>query len=355
MAAAGATGTGGTTWPQVLGRLTAGSDLDRREAAWAMSQIMEGTATDAQIAAFGVGTKMKGVTGVELDALAATMLEYSRRVPTSRRCVDIVGTGGDRQGTVNISTMSSVVVSACGAPVVEHGNRAASSKSGGADVLEALGVAIDLGPEDVARCVEEIGVAFCFAPVFHPALRFAAAPRREIGIPTVFNVLGPLTNPAAPGANLIGCAFGELTRVLAEVFALRGLSALVVRGSDGLDEITVTGPTEVLRVSDGVIVEDEIRPEALGLPLSDLDELRGGDAHRNAEVARALFAGEKGAVRDAVLLNSAAALVAYDGVASDAELAPALEAAMGRAAAAIDSGDAAGLLERWARFTSAAA
>lgn len=344
---------GDPSWAHVLGTLTAGVDLDRSEAGWAMARIMDGVATDAQVAAFGVALKMKGVTGPELDALSSTMLGYSRRVPTSRSCVDIVGTGGDRQGTVNISTMSSLVVSACGVPVVKHGNRAASSKSGGADVLEALGVAIDLGPEDVARCVEEVGVAFCFAPVFHPALRFAAAPRREIAIPTVFNILGPLTNPAAPGANLIGCAFEELMPVMAEVFALRGLSALVVRGSDGLDEITMTGPTRVLRVSGGRVDEDEITPGDFGMDTCSIEELRGGDGEHNAGVARALLAGEKGPVRDAVLLNSAAALVAFEGLDREGDLVSAMRSAVDRAATAIDDGEVTHLLDRWAGFSVA--
>ncbi|MFL0579357.1 anthranilate phosphoribosyltransferase [Dietzia sp. 179-F 9C3 NHS] len=342
------------SWPDVLGDLTAGEDLEPEAAGWAMAQIMEGTATDAQVAAFGVALKMKGVTGPELDALSSTMLAYSRRVPTARSCVDIVGTGGDRQGTVNISTMSSLVVSACGVPVVKHGNRAASSKSGGADVLEALGVTIDLGPEEVARCVEEIGVAFCFAPVFHPALRFAAAPRREIGIPTVFNILGPLTNPAAPAANLIGCAFEDLMWVMAEVFALRGRSALVVRGADGLDEITLTGPTRVLRVADGRIEEDEVRPQDFGMAPCSIEELRGGDGIHNAGVARELLAGSTGPVRDAVLLNSAAALVAFDKLEHGEDLVEAMRAAIDRAAAAIDGGDAARLLEAWMGFSATA-
>lgn len=344
---------GGRSWPDILGALTVGEDLAPAAASWAMSRIMEGVATDAQVAAFGVALKMKGVTGPELDALSSTMLSFSRRVPTSRECLDIVGTGGDRQGTVNISTMSALVVSACGVPVVKHGNRAASSKSGGADVLEALGVSIELGPEEVARCLDEVGVAFCFAPVFHPALRFAAAPRREIGIPTVFNILGPLTNPASPSSNLIGCAFEELMPVMAEVFALRKRSALVVRGSDGLDEITLTGPTRVLRVADGRVDEDEIAPADLGMDLCSIDELRGGDGEFNARVARDLLAGETGPVRDAVLLNSAAALVAFDGLAPGADLAPAMRSALDRAAAAIDDGAAGRLLERWAGFSAA--
>lgn len=344
---------GGRSWPHVLGILTAGEDLNPSDTGWAMARIMEGSATDAQVAAFGVALKMKGVTGPELDALASTMLDYSRRVPTSHDCVDIVGTGGDRQGTVNISTMSSLVVSACGVPVVKHGNRAASSKSGGADVLEALGVAIDLGPEDVARCVDEVGVAFCFAPVFHPALRFAAAPRREIGIPTVFNILGPLTNPASPSANLIGCAFEDLMPVMAEVFALRSRSALVVRGSDGLDEITMTGPTRVLRVAGGQIDEDEIAPSDFGMDTCSIEELRGGDGAHNAEVARKLLAGEQGPVRDAVLLNSAAALVAFDGFDRDTDLKAAMRSAVDRAATAIDDGKAGQLLEKWSAFSAA--
>ena len=343
---------GGRSWPGVLGTLTAEEDLAPADARWAMSRIMEGVATDAQIAAFGVALKMKGVTGPELEALASTMLDYSRRVPTDRACVDIVGTGGDRQGTVNISTMSSLVVSACGVPVVKHGNRAASSKSGGADVLEALGVAIDLGPEDVGRCLDEVGVAFCFAPVFHPALRFAATPRREIGIPTVFNILGPLTNPAAPTANLIGCAFENLLSVMAEVFALRGRSALVVRGTDGLDEITMTGPTRVLRVAGGHVDEDRIEPADFGMSTCSIEDLRGGDGVHNAGVARDLLAGKTGPVRDAVLLNSAAALVAFDGLDRDADLVTAMRAAVDRAATAIDDGEAARLLEKWVGFSA---
>lgn len=346
-----ATFDGGHSWSAVLGTLTSGEDLNPAAAGWAMARIMEGVASDAQIGAFGVALKMKGVTGPELDALSATMLDYSRRVPTCRPCVDIVGTGGDRQGTVNISTMSSLVVSACGVPVVKHGNRAASSKSGGADVLEALGVAIDLGPEEVARCLDEVGIAFCFAPVFHPALRFAAAPRKEIGIPTVFNILGPLTNPASPIANLIGCAFEDLMPVMAEVFARRGKSALVVRGSDGLDEITMTGATRVLRVAGGYVDKDSIEPGDFGMQTCSIEELRGGDGEHNAGVARDLLAGTRGPVRDAVLLNSAAALVAFDGLDRDVDLVRAMRSAVDRAAAAIDDGSATRLLDRWARVS----
>lgn len=345
---------GGRSWPGVLGTLTAGGDLDPADAEWAMSRIMDGVATDAQIAAFGVALEMKGVTGPELDALASTMLGYSRRVPTERRSVDIVGTGGDRQGTVNISTMSALVVSACGVPVAKHGSRAASSKSGGADVLEALGVKVDLGPAEVARCLDEVGIGFCFAPVFHPAFRFVATARKEIGIPTVFNVLGPLTNPAAPSANLIGCAFEKLVPVMAEVFARRGKSALVVRGADGLDEITMTGPSRVLRVSGGYVDEDVIEPADFGMDRCSIEELRGGDGEHNAGVARDLLAGVTGPVRDAVLLNSAAALVAFDGLDRDADLRQAMRAAVSRASTAIDNGSAARLLDRWVEVSRGA-
>jgi anthranilate phosphoribosyltransferase len=203
-----------------------------------MDQIMAGAATPAQIAAFGVSMTMKRPTAAEVRELADTMLRYALRVPTvaiGNDTVDIVGTGGDRLNTVNLSTMAAIVVAAAGVPVVKHGNRAASSKSGGADMLEALGVRIDLGAEEVARSVAEVGIGFCFAPVFHPSYRYAGPPRREIGVPTVFNLLGPLTNPASPRAGLIGCAFADLAEVMAGVFAARGASVLVVHGDDGLD------------------------------------------------------------------------------------------------------------------------
>jgi anthranilate phosphoribosyltransferase len=244
-----------------------------------------------------------------------------------------------------------VVVAAAGVPVVKHGNRAASSKSGGADVLEALGVKIGLGPESVARCVREVGVGFCFAPVFHPAFRFTAGPRKEIGIPTAFNVLGPLTNPAQPRAGLVGCAFVDLLPVLAGVFALRGSSVLVVRGDDGLDEITTSDTTQVHVVRDGEVRVLTLDPIDLGIARVPLDALRGGDAQVNATVAREVFAGTPGAVRDAVLLNAAAALVAFDGPGPD--LVADLRGGLERATAAIDSGAAARVLDRWVAVSGA--
>jgi anthranilate phosphoribosyltransferase len=338
------------SWPSVLGELTEGRDLAQDAAQWAMNEIMSDNATSAQIAAFGVALKMKGPTPAELRGLAEGMLSHSRAVPVSPDCVDIVGTGGDRSNTVNISTMSAIVVAASGVRVVKHGNRAASSKSGGADVLEALGVRIMLGPDEVARCVEEPGVGFCFAPVFHPALRFAGPARKEIGSPTVFNVLGPLTNPARPRAGLVGCAFASLAPVVAGVFAERGNSALVVRGDDGLDEITTATTTTVHVVVDGSVSVRSLDPLDLGIPRSDAGALRGGDAAFNAEVARALLAGEPGPVRDAVLLNSAAAVAAYRGVRGD--LTEAVGAALQEVARAVDSGAAAELLGKWGALTA---
>ncbi|MFD4368847.1 anthranilate phosphoribosyltransferase [Rhodococcus sp. NPDC058521] len=338
-------------WPSVLGTLTSGRDLSGEDARWAMDEIMSDNATAAQIAAFGVALKMKGETPAELEGLAASMLAHSRSVTVAGDVVDIVGTGGDRSNTVNISTMASVVVAATGIRVVKHGNRAASSKSGGADVLEALGVRIALGPDEVARCVNEVGIGFCFAPVFHPALRFAAVPRKEIGIPTVFNVLGPLTNPASPRAGLIGCAFEELGPVVAGVLARRGNSALVVRGDDGLDELTTSTTSTVRIVADGQVTERTLDPRDLGIERVSLDELRGGDAELNAAVARRLFGGEKGPVRDAVLLNAAGAIVAFRGLGS-ATLEDALSPAIETAAEAVDSGRAAEVLSDWAALTS---
>jgi len=319
-----------------------------------MDQIMAGAATPAQIAAFGVSMKMKRPSAGEVRELADTMLAYARRVPTDvigTDTVDIVGTGGDGSNTVNISTMAAIVVAAAGVPVVKHGNRAASSKSGGADMLEALGLRIDLGPDEVARCVAEVGIGFCFAPVFHPSYKYAGPPRREIGVPTVFNILGPLTNPAAPRAGLIGCAFGDLAEVMAGVFAARRASVLVVHGDDGLDELTTTTTSTIWRVQAGTIDRLTFDPLGFGFPRAQVAELVGGDAAFNAAEARTVLAGGTGAVRDAVVLNAAGAMVAHAGLSSHAEWLPSWEDGLGRAADAIDSGAAQGLLDRWIGFT----
>lgn len=338
------------TWRHVLGTLADGHDLSIGEASWAMNEIMSDHATSAQIAAFGVSLKMKGPTPVEVSGLADVMLSHARLVEVDRNAVDVVGTGGDRSNTVNISTTAAIVVASAGVPVIKHGGRAASSKSGGADVLESLGVAIDLGPEQVAASVREAGIGFCFAPVFHPALRFAGPPRKEIGIPTVFNVLGPLTNPARPRAGLIGCAFADLLPVIAGVLAGRGVSALVVRGDDGLDELTTSTTSTVHVVADGHVSVHQLDPRDLGIERAPLDALVGGDAEYNADVARRLFAGETGAVRDAVLLNAGAAIAAFRGL-GELSLEQAVADGIAAAAAAVDSGAAAELARNWAEVT----
>ncbi|MDG5482077.1 MULTISPECIES: anthranilate phosphoribosyltransferase [Mycolicibacterium] len=341
------------TWPQLLGRLTTGQALATGQAGWAMDQIMTGAATPAQIAAFGVSMKMKRPTPAEVAEMADIMLKHARRVPTEtigNETVDVVGTGGDGSNTVNLSTMAAIVVAAAGVPVVKHGNRAASSLSGGADTLEALGVRIDLGPEDVARSVAEVGIGFCFAPQFHPSYRHAGVVRREIGVPTVFNLLGPLTNPASPRAGLIGCAWADLAEVMAGVFAARRSSVLVVHGDDGLDELTTTTTSTIWRVQAGTVERLTFDPMAFGFARAQLSELVGGDAEANAESVRAVLGGAKGAVRDAVVLNAAGAMVAHAGLASDAQWVPAWESGLARAAETIDSGAAEKLLARWVGF-----
>lgn len=335
------------SWPQLLAALLSGRELSREQTAWAMDEIMSGAATPAQIAAFVAALRTKGETPGEVAGLATAMLRHAERVtlPPHVRAVDVVGTGGDRAGTVNISTMAALVVAGAGVPVVKHGNRAASSACGAADLLEALGLPLDLGPEQVAGCVTDAGIGFCFAPRFHPGMRHAAPVRRELGVPTAFNVLGPLTNPAQPAASAIGCADARMAPVMARVFAERGQTALVVRGEDGLDEVTTTAPTRVWAAVGGEVRETVIDVADLGLPRARPEELRGGGPDRNAEVARRVLDGEPGPVRDAVLANAAAALAAHEGL--DGDLTKALASGLERAAEAIDSGAAAAVLERW--------
>ncbi|RZU31282.1 anthranilate phosphoribosyltransferase [Blastococcus saxobsidens] len=340
-----ATSTGAPTWPVVLNRLLAREDLGGDDARWAMREVMTGEATPVQVAAFAVALRAKGESAAEVAGLAAEMLEQATPVRLAMDCVDIVGTGGDGAHTVNISTMASVVTAAAGVPVAKHGGRAASSSSGAADVLEALGVVIDLPADGVAHCVTEAGIGFFFAPVFHPGMRHAGPARREMRIATVFNFLGPLTNPARPVAAAIGCADARMAPVMAEVLAGRGMRALVFRGDDGLDELTTATTSSVWVVRDGEVEPDRVDPSALGLEVPGPDALRGGDARANADVFRRLVDGGRGPVRDAVLLNAAAALAAFDPRPS--RLHDALGAGLQRAAAAIDDGRAAALLDRW--------
>jgi anthranilate phosphoribosyltransferase len=334
-----------TTWPEVLGALVARTDLTAEQTAWAMGEILEGEATPAQIAGFAVALRAKGETPEELTGLVAAMYSCATPISVPGRLLDIVGTGGDRSMSVNISTMAAIVAAGAGAKVVKHGNRSASSKSGSADVLEALGIRLDLPVPRVAALAEEAGITFLFSAVFHPAMRHAAVPRRELGIGTTFNLLGPLSNPARATASAIGCADARMAPVMAGVFALRGSDAWVFRGDDGLDELTTTTTSQVWTVSGGEIATAVVDPREHGIAYATAADLRGGDAAYNAEVVRRLLAGERGPVRDAVVLNAGAALAVY--AAAAGALDERLAAGIAQAGEAIDSGAAAGVLERW--------
>jgi anthranilate phosphoribosyltransferase len=309
---------------------------------------MDGSATSAQIAAFVIALRAKGETVDEVAGLVSAMYERATPISVAGRAVDVVGTGGDRAHTVNISTMAAIVAAGAGVLVVKHGNRAASSACGAADLLEELGIDLSLPPERVAQIAEEVGITFCFAALFHPALRHAGATRRELGIPTTFNFLGPLANPARPAAQAVGVADARMAGIIAGVLAGRGVSALVFRGDDGLDELTTTTTSRVWVVREGEVREERLDPADLGIPAAAPDALRGGDASYNADVARRFLAGEPGPVRDAVLLNAAAALVAHDGLSGSAHpLVERMGEAFGRAREAVDSGEAAAVLDRW--------
>ncbi len=333
------------TWPRLLATLLQGRDLDAAETAWAMSTLMAGEATPVQIAGFLVGLRAKGETVAEMNGLVTAMLEAAVRITVPGPAVDIVGTGGDRANTVNISTMAALVVAGAGARVVKHGNRAASSACGSADLLEELGVSLDLSPDAVARAAEECGITFCFARTFHPAMRHAAVTRGELGVPTVFNYLGPLTNPAQPRHNAVGVSDARMAGILAGVLAAREASALVFRGDDGLDELTTASTSRVWVVAGGAVVEERLDPAELGIARSEAGALTGGDRAHNAAVARALLAGETGPVRDAVLLNAAAGLATLDE--SGTPLLERLSAGLKRAEEAVDTGAATAVLERW--------
>ena len=343
-------------WPDLVAALLRREDLGPDDTAWAMGRVMDGDATPVQLAGFLVALRAKGETAGEVGGLVSAMLDHAALVdvdPSIGPTVDTCGTGGDRSHTVNISTMAAVVVAAAGAPVVKHGNRAASSAAGSADVLEALGVAVDLSPGLVGECLADAGIVFCFAPVFHPGMRHAAVARRELGVATVFNVLGPLANPARPAAQVVGCADARLAPVMAQALLDRGTRALVVRGTDGLDELSTAAPTTVWDATGSAVVESQVDALDLGIARSAPGALRGQDAAYNAAVARAVLAGERSAaldpVRDSVLLGAAAAIVAHDSVggAGGGSVGDRISGALPRAAAAIDDGSAGALLDRW--------
>ena len=346
------------SWPQILSALLAGEDLPIASADWAMGEVMSGDASGAQVAGFLVALEAKGVSVDEIVGFRDAILASATPLPIDPMALDIVGTGGDKVGTVNVSTMSSVVAAATDVPVLKHGNRSVSSKSGASDVLAALGIDLSLSPEAIARVFSEVGIGFAFAPGFHPGFRHAAPVRAELGVPTVFNYLGPLCNPARPEASAMGVARRDLIPVIVGLFQTRGATALVLRGDDGLDELTTTGHSHVWEVSRGRVTEHDLDPRDLGIPRAQLSDLLGGNAEHNAAIARRVFAGERGPVRDIVLLNTAAGIVSYD-LARDAGLlqTPILERladGIRRAEEALDSGAAAGLLERWVAATHAA-
>jgi len=342
-----------TTWPDLLGDLVRRVDQPAETVGWAMRQILAGEATPAQLAAFVVALRSKGETVTELTGLVEVMLEFATPISVPGPAVDVVGSGGDRMNTVNISTMAAIVAAAAGATVVKHGNRAASSACGAADVLEALGVVLDLTPQAQQQVVAEVGIGFLFAPHYHRALRHAGPIRAQLGIPTTFNFLGPMANPAQPRAQAVGVADPRMAELMAGVFAARGQQGLVVHGDDGLDELTTTTCSTVWVYADGQVRRTELDPADLGLPRVDLTDLVGGDPSRNAQVVRDVVAGAPGPVRDIVLLNAAAALVA-DAKPDPDDLTAALGTQLERARTAVDSGAARTKLSQWVEATQAA-
>ncbi|NQW85855.1 MULTISPECIES: anthranilate phosphoribosyltransferase [unclassified Frigoribacterium] len=345
------------TWPLIIDALLVGRDLSISEATWSMEQVMTGDVTPAQLGAFLVALRAKGETVDEIVGFRDAVLAHAVALPVDSMAVDIVGTGGDRFGTVNVSTMASVVVAATGVPVIKHGNRAASSSSGSSDVLSALGIDLTIGADRVAEVLREAGLTFAFAAAFHPGFGNAAAVRREIGVPTVFNFLGPLVNPARPEASAVGVASLDKVPLIVGVFQTRGATALVFRGDDGLDELTTTGHSHIWEVTGGSVTEHDLDPLELGIPRAIISDLVGGDAAYNAAVAREVLAGERGPVRDIVLLNAAAGLVSY-GLAADPgqrerPLLARFREQLDVAARAVDSGAAIAKLDQWVAATRA--
>lgn len=338
-------------WPDLLEKLANREDLTPELAGFAMSEILEGRASEDQIRNFLIGLKAKGETPTEVAALVDQMYRQATLIKIPDRAVDSVGTGGDGFNTINISTSAALVTTAAGARVIKHGNRAASSKSGSADLLEALGINIELSAEQVAECVRRIGIGFAFAPKFHPAMKFAAPVRKSLGTPTIFNILGPLANPAAPKAVAIGVARSEMVELVAQVLAERGCEGFVFRGLEGLDEISIEGPTEVFQINQGRISRSVFDPIEIGVEKYPLRDLVGGDATFNAQVTESVLSGKQGAAREAILLNAAAAIAAFK---ADFDLGVSQQFANGYvlAKAAIDNGKAGELLQRWRELSN---
>jgi anthranilate phosphoribosyltransferase len=333
-------------WAGVITKLENGLDLQPAEAQSVMREVLEDRADKENLKNFLIALKNKGETPEEVGALVAQMYQFCAPITINERAVDTVGTGGDGAHTINISTTAAIIAAAAGSRVVKHGNRAASSKSGAGDLLEALGVAINLDGAKVAQTVSELGIGFCFAPIFHPAMRFAAPARKELATATVFNILGPLANPAKPKAAAIGVANDRMHLVMAQVLAERGVEGFVFRGDDGLDEITLATTTSVLTIGSGEISSDRIDAKDFSLANAPISALVGGDAQENARITKAIFAGERGAPRDAVLLNAAAAIAAFDGE-FELSLHERLSKSLKKATESIDAGKANSLLDQW--------
>jgi len=337
-------------WDSTIAKMDSGLNLESDEIQEIMRAILSGESDIENIKKFLLSLKAKGETSDEVGALVAEMYAHSAPINIAERAVDTVGTGGDGAHTINISTTAAIIAAAAGARVVKHGNRAVSSKSGASDFLEALGVVPGLNAAGVERTFRELGIGFCFAPVFHPAMRFAAPARKELATSTVFNILGPLANPARPAAVAIGVANDRMHLVMAQVLAEKGCDGFVFRGDDGLDEITLATTTSILTIGKNEISSDRIDAKDFGLDNASLEAIVGGDSQENARISRAIFAGEHGAPRDAVLLNAAAAIAAFEGD-FDSDIKTRLTAGLKRATQAVDSGAATQLLERWVALT----
>ncbi|WP_238397909.1 anthranilate phosphoribosyltransferase [Rothia amarae] len=343
------------SWKAILNKLTLRHDLSEQEIGWAMDEIMNGVVSEAIIGAFLIALHVKGESPEELSALAQGMLDKAEKIEISSNAVDIVGTGGDQHNTVNISTMASMVIVGAGVPVIKHGNRASSSSSGSADVLEKLGINLNMPISDIIQCLETVGIAFLFAQVFHPSMKHVAPTRKQLGVPTAFNYLGPMTNPAQVRSSAIGVADEAMARKIADVFASRNDHALIFRGGDGLDELTITCNSQLWEVYEGAVTAHVIDPREFGFNLGTLEDLRGGTASENAEVFERIMAGESGHIRNAVLLNAAAGIVAFEPVGEGQSFNERFVAALDRAIASLDNGRARKVLENWREFSQTTA
>ena len=339
-----------STWVACIEKMKSGLDLEPAEIQSVMREILSGSANTEGIKEFLLVLKAKGETTEEVAALVAEMYEHSAPINIQERAVDTVGTGGDGANTINISTTAAIITAASGARVVKHGSRAVSSKSGASDFLEALGVVPGLDGKGVERTVSELGIGFCFAPVFHPSMRFAAPARKELGVATIFNILGPLSNPAKPKAAAVGVANDRMHLVMAQVLAEKGCDGFVFRGDDGLDEITLATTTSILSIGKDEISSDRIDAKDFGLDNAPIAAIAGGDSSENARISLAILAGERGAPRDAVLLNAAVAIAAFEGD-LQADIKVRITEGLKRAETAVDSGAAATLLKSWAALT----